>query len=148
MKQMILRAVGEVSGAEGAVLALSEMDGNRILMLGIGVAEASSIAWAVEGVSVPRPMTHDLMAHVISRLGGSLKRVLIHEVHGETVVGQLDIETDVGVVEVDARPSDCVALAVRENVPIYASEVVLASAAVSDDALETENEQGDAGSRG
>ncbi len=139
MQEMSLRAVGETADGESMVVVLDEVHGDRVLVLGIGAAEATSIAWAVENVTLLRPMTHDLMVDLIGRLGESLQRILIHDIQEETVIGQLEIETSSGVVEVDARPSDCIALAVRTEAPIYASEQVLEAIAVPGDAFEMED---------
>lgn len=140
MKEVKLSTVGRAVDKEGHVLELQEVEGERMLILGIGASEAVSIARAVQGFAVPRPMTHDLLVSVISRLGGSLQRVLIHEIRGETVIGQLDIETDVGMVEVDARPSDCIALAVRQDTPVYVAELVLQAAGVTQDMIDEQEE--------
>lgn len=135
MIEMDLITVGMAPRGDGNVLVLREVDGERMLILGIGFAEATSIAMAAEEVAPPRPMTHDLMVSLINRLGGSLKRILIHDMRGETFIGQLDIETDRGTIEVDARPSDCIALAVRYDVPIFVADVVLDLAAVTQEMI-------------
>ncbi len=135
MIEMDLVTVGMAPRGDGNVLVLREVDGERMLVLGIGFAEASSIAMAAEGVAPPRPMTHDLMLSLIGRLGGSLQRIMVHDMRGETFIGQMEISTDSGVMEVDARPSDCIALAVREEVPIYVSDMVMDMAAVTQDMI-------------
>ena len=140
MIEMDLITVGMAPRGDGNVLVLREVDGERMLILGIGFAEATSIAMAAEEVTSPRPMTHDLMISLISRLGGALRRILIHDMRDETFIGQLDIETDRGIMEVDARPSDCIALAVRHSVPIYVSDVVLDLAAVTQDMIGDDDE--------
>ncbi len=142
MIEMDLITVGMAPRGDGNVLVLREVDGERMLILAIGFAEATSIAMAAEEVTPPRPMTHDLMMNLISRLGGSLRRILIHDMRGETFIGQLDIETDRGTLEVDARPSDGIALAVRHGVPIYVSDVVLDLAAVTQDMIGDDDEEG------
>ncbi len=135
MIEMDLITVGMAPRGDGNVLVLREVDGERLLVLGIGFAEATSIAMAAEGVTPPRPMTHDLMLSLIQRLGGSLQRVLVHDMRGETFIGQMEIDTSRGVLEVDARPSDCIALAIREDVPIMVSDVVLDLAAVTQEMI-------------
>lgn len=135
MIEMDLITVGMAPRGDGNVLVLREVDGERLLVLGIGFAEATSIAMAAEGVNPPRPMTHDLMLNLIQRLGGSLQRVLVHDMRGETFIGQMEIDTSRGVLEIDARPSDCIALAIREDVPIMVSDVVLDLAAVTQEMI-------------
>ncbi len=135
MIEMDLITVGMAPRGDGNVLVLREVDGERLLVLGIGFAEATSIAMAAEGVTPPRPMTHDLMLNLIQRLGGSLQRVLVHDMRGETFIGQMEIDTSRGLLEIDARPSDCIALAMREDVPIMVSDVVLDLAAVTQEMI-------------
>ncbi len=141
MKEMNLTTIGIAPHGENNVLVLQEVDGERMLILGIGFAEATSIAMVAEGVAPPRPMSHDLTISLINRLGGCLRRVLIHEMRDEVFIGQLDIETDQGTLEVDARPSDCIALAVRHGTPIYVSDVVLAVAGVTQDMMDDDDEE-------
>lgn len=140
MIEMDLVTVGMAPRGDGNVLVLREVDGERMLVLGIGFAEATSIAMAAEGVAPPRPMTHDLMLSLVRRLGGTLKRIMIHDMRSETFIGQLEISTEGGVLEVDARPSDCIALAVREDVPLYVSDMVLDMAAVTQDMIGDDEE--------
>lgn len=115
------------------VLLLKEEDGPRVLPMVIGLCEAMSIAIGVEGNTTSRPMSHDLLHAVIRRLGGELVRVAIHDVRDEAFIGQLEVRTPNGIIEIDCRPSDAVALAVRADVPIVASEDVLAGSSVAPD---------------
>ncbi len=135
MIEMELITVGMAPKGEGNVLVLREVDGERLLILGIGFAEASSIAMAAEGVPTPRPMTHDLMANLIHRLGASLIRVVVHDMKDDTFIGQIEVDTENGILEIDARPSDSIALAIRESCPIYVSDMVLELAAVTQDMI-------------
>jgi len=141
MIEMDLVTVGMAPRGDGNVLVLREVDGERMLVLGIGFAEATSIAMAAEGVTPPRPMTHDLMINLVGRLGGSVKRILIHDMRDETFIGQLEVNTEKGVMEVDARPSDCIAIAVRQEVPIFVSDMVLEMAAVTQDMIGDDDEE-------
>lgn len=130
MVQMQLMSVGMVGGTDDHLMVLKELNGNRLLVISIGLTEATAIAAAVEGIEAPRPMTHDLLAHLIRRLQAELTRVVIHDLRNETFIGQLDIKTERGVLEIDCRPSDAVALAVRTNAPIFVTEGVLEAAAI------------------
>lgn len=99
------------------------------LPINVGLIEATSIGMGIDGIHRPRPMTHDLLGNVIGVLGGTLESVSITRVEGTTFYATLDIASADGTVHrVDARPSDAVALAVREDVPILASEELLAQA--------------------
>jgi len=131
MVQMQLVSVGTVGGTDDHLMVLKEVHGSRILVVSIGIMEATAIAVALEGIEAPRPMTHDLLASVIRRLGAELERIIIHDLRNETFIGQLDLRTEKGVLEIDCRPSDAVALAVRLGAPIYVTEGVLEAAAIT-----------------
>lgn len=130
MVQMQLVSVGMVGGTEDHLMVLKEVGGNRLLVISIGLMEATAIAVAIEGIAVPRPMTHDLLVNVIRRLQAELTSVVIHDLRNETFIGQLDLKSEKGILEIDCRPSDAVALAVRFNVPVYVTEGVLEAAAI------------------
>lgn len=130
MVQMQLVSVGMVGGTDDHLMVLKEAEGNRLLVISIGLTEATAIAVAIEGIEAPRPMTHDLLAHLIRRLQAEIIRVVIHDLRNETFIGQLDIKTEKGILEVDCRPSDAVAIAMRTGSPIYVTEGVLEAAAI------------------
>jgi bifunctional DNase/RNase len=111
------------------VLLLKEVGVGRILPIWIGPWEATAIAMRLQGVAPERPLTHDLLGSVIATLGGRLERVVIVSLADETFHARLVLVTPDARHEVDARPSDAVALAVRLEVPIYAAPDVLDRAA-------------------
>lgn len=104
-------------------LILKEVEGNRRLPIIIGAFEAQAIALEMEKVNPPRPMTHDLLKSLIDSFGAFLSEVLINELKEGTFYAKLIFE-DMGI-EIDARPSDAIALAVRCNAPIFVSEDIL-----------------------
>ena len=104
------------------VVLLREKHGTRILPIWIGPAEANAIAMEIQGVRAQRPLTHDLFKHVLTGLGGSLRRVIISAVRENTYFAELQIHRDDHVFHVDARPSDSIALALRLHAPIFAAE--------------------------
>ncbi len=106
-------------------LILKEMNGPRRLPIIIGAFEAQSIALEMEGIKPPRPLTHDLMKSIIDSMGGSLTDVIISDLRDGTFYARLNIDSQ----EVDSRPSDAIALAVRFGVPIYVSDKVMEEAA-------------------
>ena len=101
------------------VVVLQEKDGQRVLPIWIGPAEASAIAMEMAGVKFSRPLTHDLLKQVILGLGGELKRVLITAVKENTYYAELHIHRNGDWVQVDARPSDSIAVALRLKAPIF-----------------------------
>ena len=111
------------------VVVLRELQGrHRQLSIFIGGPEATAIAFAMEGVETPRPLTHDLFCDVLDELDAQLERVVITELRDTTYYADLELTTGGGTRHVSARPSDAVALAVRVGCPIFASEEVLAEA--------------------
>jgi bifunctional DNase/RNase len=116
------------------VVVLREEDGERTLPIWIGAPEANAIALELQGVKPERPLTHDLMKHLVSGLGGELRRVLIASLRENTYLAQLFIYRGSEVFEVDARPSDSIALALRMNAPIFTNEDLLDRTAKMGDA--------------
>ncbi len=112
------------------VVVLKEYDGEHYLPIWIGPFEADAITVQLQGVEVTRPMTHDLLMSIITRLEAQVTRVLIHDLHSETFFATVVIDTDGEIVEVDARPSDAIALAVRARVPIFVAETVMNRAGI------------------
>ena len=112
------------------VVILKEKDTERYLPIWIGAAEADAIAVKLQSVSIPRPLTHDLLQSVIDVLGASVSSIVISDLKNDTFYARIMLNVDGGVVEVDSRPSDALALAVRVEVPIYAEEAVLDKAGI------------------
>ncbi len=123
----ILGLSTSTSSGGAYALILRETEGGRRLPIIIGAFEAQAIALEIEGIKPPRPMTHDLFKDVIDTLGFTVTEVTITELREGTFYARLSIDTAVGD-EVDSRPSDAIALAVRYNIPIFVSEEVLAEA--------------------
>jgi bifunctional DNase/RNase len=104
------------------VVVLREEDGERTLPIWIGASEANAIALELQGVKPERPLTHDLMKLLVTGLGGELRKIMIAALRENTYIAQLLIYRGTEVFEVDARPSDCIALALRMGAPIYLNE--------------------------
>jgi bifunctional DNase/RNase len=115
--------------ANAPVVLLREQTGDRVLPIYIGPEEAKAIAMALEGMSTPRPMTHDLFRDTLAALGAAVQRVTVTELRDRTFYAELELRIDGRTVRVSSRPSDAIALAVRVDAPIYASEDVLDEAA-------------------
>jgi bifunctional DNase/RNase len=110
------------------VIVLKEEDGERMFPILIGPYEAMAIDRRVKNVQAPRPLTHDLLNNTISGLGGVLNRIVVNDLQDNTFYAKLVIGTDGGEVEIDARPSDAIALASLDDTPIYVEEAVLEEA--------------------
>jgi uncharacterized protein len=107
---------------DSPVLVLTEDGGERRLALWIGFAEASSIAAEMEQIRPPRPNTHDLLQHVIADLGGRVERVVVTELREGTYYAVLRVQANGKLVEIDARPSDAIAVALRVAAPLFVRE--------------------------
>lgn len=114
------------------VVILRAVEGEETLPIQIGVAEATAILVALQGTSMPRPMTHDLLAAVIQTLGGRLEKVEVVDLREGTFYGVLHVRRDGGVVTMDCRPSDAIALALRTKAPIYVADEVFRKTQQSD----------------
>ena len=112
------------------VVILKEKDSDRYLPIWIGPAEADAIAVKLQDVNVPRPLTHDLLRAVIDTLGASINSIVVSELKNDTFYAKIVLNVDGGQMEVDSRPSDALALAVRANAPIFADEGVLDKAGI------------------
>lgn len=114
------------------VIVLKERSGNRLLPIIIGISEVTAIKMKISGIQPPRPLTHDLLRNTISQLGGKLQRIVISRLEFNTFFAKLILQTKEGAVEeVDARPSDSIALALRAEAPIFVAEDVLNQVASS-----------------
>lgn len=118
---------GLSSAAKGGAFALllKEIGGERRLPIIIGAFEAQAIAMVLEGLKAPRPLTHDLLKNMVDNLGGSVIEVVISELVDNTFIARIVVEVSSLTNEIDARPSDAIALAVRAEAPIFVTEQVM-----------------------
>ncbi len=124
------------------IVLLKETDGDRYLPIWIGAVEATAIAFALQGIQTPRPMTHDLMRDLLRDAGVAVERIVINELVDQTFFALIRMASNGETKEVSSRPSDAIALAVRINAPIYAAEDVLDQAGIElKDDEETEVEK-------
>ncbi|HUX04225.1 MAG TPA: bifunctional nuclease family protein [Acidimicrobiales bacterium] len=126
MVEVILRAVRVDVGSSTPLLLLEEVGGERVLPIFVGAPEATAIAYALQGVETPRPMSHDLLGNVITALGGRLFAVEITELIDNTFYASLRIVRDGNDIIISSRPSDAVALALRVGAPILVRDELMA----------------------
>jgi bifunctional DNase/RNase len=112
------------------IVLLKETQGDRYLPIWIGAVEATAIAFALQGVETPRPMTHDLMRDILRETDTEVERVVINELVDQTFYALIRMSNDGKSTEVSSRPSDAIALAVRINAPLFAAEEVLEQAGI------------------
>ncbi len=142
--EMVVESVRVHMLSSRHVVILKETDRDRYLPIWIGPWEASAIAMKLQGLSPERPLTHDLFATTLEQLGVRIDRVVIAELADETYHARLILEGAGGTVEIDARPSDALALAVRAGVRIFAADAVLEQAGLGADAG-LDDEEGETG---
>ncbi len=112
------------------VVILKEKMAERYLPIWIGPAEADAIAVRLQGVTVPRPLTHDLLHSALDALGATVNSIIVSDLKNDTFYARIILDVDGRQMELDSRPSDALALAVRVEAPIYAEEIVLDKAGI------------------
>jgi len=137
MRQMKVDKLGIDLLTHDPVVILKDLDGSHYLPILIGPFEATAIALALEGAPVPRPLSHDLMRNMLETLGARLEQVIIHDIRESTFFAKLIVRIADRMEEIDARPSDGIALALRTQTPLYVSDkIVLEEAAGEKDKIE------------
>jgi bifunctional DNase/RNase len=128
------------TGGGAFALILRELNGNRRLPIIIGAHEAQAIAIELENLKPPRPLTHDLIKSIIEALGATISEIVITELKEGTFYSKIFLETITGTIEVDSRPSDAIAIAVRMGAPIYVDSSIMTEASFE---VESEEEEKD-----
>jgi bifunctional DNase/RNase len=143
MVRVLLRAVRVDLQSNTPVLLLQETEGEgRTLPIFIGSPEATAIAYALQGVVMPRPLTHDLMKDVLDALGIAIEHVVITELRSSTYYAELHLVRGAERTVVSSRPSDAVALAVRTESPLFVADELMEAEGILL-ALESEDEEED-----
>lgn len=122
------------SQASGVIL--KELQGDRTLPIIIGEYEAQSIALGLENIKPPRPITHDLTLNIIESFGAQIDRVIVTELKNNTYYAIVQLRRKMKLYEIDSRPSDAIALAVRNNIPIFVAEEVMQKGAYTSEELQ------------
>jgi bifunctional DNase/RNase len=113
------------------LVVLKDLESPRFLPIWIGPFEADAITIELQGVEVARPLTHDLLKAAITKLGAEVERVAITELRNDTFFAEITLRVNGRSLEIDSRPSDAIALAVRARVPVYVSDEVMEQAAIA-----------------
>ena len=130
MKEVTIEAIRVSLMNYNRVVVLKEKQADRYLTIYIGAAEADAIAIRLQEVAVARPMTHDLAASIIERFGAQITRAVVTEVKNDTYFATLHLQVGEDEIEIDSRPSDAIALAVRAQAPIFVEDAVIDQAGV------------------
>ena len=124
MLRMTVEGVG-FDHQKQTVVVLKDWENKKLLPIWIGAAEARSIALQLEGATMPRPLSHDLILSCIGENGGRVTRVVINDLQEGTYYATVDIDTPSGILHIDARPSDAIAIAVRAHCPVFVAGAVM-----------------------
>jgi len=138
MRQMKVDKLGIDLLTHDPVVILKDLEGKRYLPILIGPFEATAIALALEGTVVPRPLSHDLMRALLESQHAKLEQIVIHDIKDSTFFAKLIVKTNGETQEIDARPSDGIALALRMQAPIYVSDKIVLEETVADKKAEAE----------
>jgi len=125
MIEVVIASIRVSLMSQNRIVELREEGGDRILPIWIGPYEAESITFQLQGVDVPRPLTHDLLKSVIESLGCEVLHIVISGLEKSTYYARIVLDVDGDTIEIDSRPSDAIALAVRVNSPLYVADEVM-----------------------
>ena len=126
------------------IVLLKTADGNKFLPIWIGHPEAAAILMKLQSQSPPRPMTHDLLSDMLEQLEAHIIRITVTELRENTFYAQITVQQDGREIEVDSRPSDAIALAIRAEAPIFAAERVIEESAIEFEGEDVDQDQLDA----
>jgi len=138
VQEMVIYGVSFDMVGKQPIVLLKTIDGNKFLPIWIGHPEAAAILMKLQGATTPRPMTHDLISEMINELDAQCTRVSVTELKDNTFYASITLRVNGQEIEIDSRPSDALAVAVRTSAPIFAAEDV-----ISESAIEFEHEAED-----
>jgi len=141
MVEMVIYGVSFDLVGKQPIVLLKTADGNRFLPIWIGHPEAAAILMKLQNASTPRPMTHDLVTEILGQLNAEVVRITVTELRENTFFAQITVQLDGSEVEIDSRPSDAIALAIRSDAPIYAAESVIEESAIEFEGEEVNEEE-------
>jgi uncharacterized protein len=130
MQEMVIYGVSFDMVGKQPIVLLKTADGNKFLPIWIGHPEAAAILMKLQGASTPRPMTHDLVTDMLEKLEARVTRIAVTELRENTFYAVVTVVVDGSEIEIDSRPSDAIALAVRSDAPIFADDSVIEESAI------------------
>jgi hypothetical protein len=133
MQEMSIYGVSFDLVGKTPIVLLKTVDGNKFLPIWIGHPEAAAILMKLQGASAPRPMTHDLFTDVLGQLEAQVVRIAVTELRENTFYAQITVQQDGSEIDVDSRPSDAIALAIRADAPIFVADDVIEESAIEFD---------------
>ena len=141
MHEMVIYGVSFDLVGKQPIVLLKTADGNRFLPIWIGHPEAAAILMKLQGASTPRPMTHDLLTDMLEQLDAEVVRITVTELRENTFYASITVQQNGSEIEIDSRPSDAIAIAVRSDAPIFAAERVIEESAIEFEGEEVNEEE-------
>ena len=141
MQEMVIYGVSFDLVGKQPIVLLKTTDGNKFLPIWIGHPEAAAILMKLQGATTPRPMTHDLVTEMLSQLDAQVVRIAVTELRENTFYAQITVQQDGSEIEVDSRPSDAIALAIRADAPIFVADRVIEESAIEFEGEDVDEEQ-------
>jgi bifunctional DNase/RNase len=141
MFEMVIYGVSFDLVGKQPIVLLKTADGNKFLPIWIGHPEAAAILMKLQGAATPRPMTHDLMADMLEQLDAEVTRITVTELRDNTFYASITVQQNGSEIEIDSRPSDAIAIAVRAEAPIFAAERVIEESAIEFEGEEVNEEE-------
>jgi uncharacterized protein len=141
MQEMDIYGVSFDLVGKQPIVLLKTKDGNKYLPIWIGQPEAAAILMKLQGASTPRPMTHDLVTDILGQLDAQVVRITVTELRENTFYAQITVQMDGAEIDVDSRPSDAIALAIRAEAPIFAADSVIEESAIEFEGEEVNEEE-------
>jgi bifunctional DNase/RNase len=141
MQEMLIYGVSFDLVGKQPIVLLKTADGNKFLPIWIGHPEAAAILMKLQSQASPRPMTHDLVSDMLEQLGAQIVRITVTELRENTFYAQITVAQDGQELEIDSRPSDAIALAIRAEAPIFAADRVIEESAIEFEGEEVNEEQ-------
>jgi bifunctional DNase/RNase len=141
MQEMVVYGVSFDMVGKQPIVLLKTAEGNKFLPIWIGHPEAAAILMKLQGAAAPRPMTHDLLTQILEQLQARLVKIAVTELRDNTFYALITLAVDGTEVEIDSRPSDAIALAVRAGAPIFAADDVIEESGIEFEHEEATEEQ-------
>jgi bifunctional DNase/RNase len=141
MHEMVIYGVSFDLVGKQPIVLLKTAEGNKFLPIWIGHPEAAAILMKLQGATTPRPMTHDLVTDMLAQLDAQVVRITVTELRDSTFYAQITVQQDGSEIDVDSRPSDAIALAIRADAPIFVADRVIEESAIEFEGEEVNEEE-------
>jgi bifunctional DNase/RNase len=140
VQEMVIYGVSFDMVGKQPIVLLKTAEGNRFLPIWIGHNEAAAILMKLQGATTPRPLTHDLVTEILGQLDAQVVRIIVTELRENTFFAEITVQQDGTEIQIDSRPSDAIALALRADAPIYAADDVIEESAIEFEGEEVDEE--------